>query len=154
MRMSVLFLGFSMLVLFGFPSAAYAARPEDLGKFDYWRTYVVYEGKNPVCYMSLTAKPPKESAKKNKRGNVILMITHRPAESSFDVVSYTAGAHYQASTDVLVRVDDKKYHLFTKGSTAWARDAATDQAITLALRKAYKAAFIGKLAAGGRWLMM
>lgn len=143
-------------LLFISPSVANAARPKSLGQYGYWRTYVLYEGKNPVCYMSLTARPPaqknkkRKKNKKSKRGNVVLMITHRPAESLFDVVSYTAGARFQSSTDVIVRADGRKFPLFTKNSTAWARDAITDQALTVALRKDFNAIITGHLALGGK----
>ncbi|MGE0109074.1 MAG: invasion associated locus B family protein [Bdellovibrionales bacterium] len=138
----------SLLVVF--PGPTKAASPKKLGTFGYWHTYVLYEGKDPVCYMSLTADPPHKKGKENQRGNVVLMITHRPAESSFDVVSYKAGAQFKPSTDVVVRADGKKFHLFTKNDTAWARDSATDQALTLALRKDFNAVVTGQLASKGK----
>lgn len=109
-------------------------KTEKLGKFGNWSAYVVYEGKNPVCYMSLTARPPEAKGTKVKRAPVTLMVTHRPAESSMDVVSYSAGMKFKAGTDVEVHIGDKNYNLFTQDDTAWARDALTDKAIAAAMR--------------------
>jgi hypothetical protein len=109
-------------------------KAETLGKFGNWSAYVVYEGKNPVCYMSLTARPPEAKGAKVKRDPVTLMVTHRPAESSSDVISYSAGMKFKAGTDVEIHIGEKNFSLFTQDDTAWARDALTDRSIATAMR--------------------
>lgn len=120
-------------------SPAHAA-PESLGKYGYWSTYKMMEGQNPVCYMSITAKAPAAKQTKDKkqkairRGDVVLMITHRPAEGATDVISYAAGTKFRPASDVAFKMGDRSFSLFTQGDTAWARDQATDKAVAAALR--------------------
>lgn len=109
-----------------------APKAENLGKFGFWSAYVIYEGRNPVCYMSLSARTPE--AGKTRREAANLMVTHRPAESSTDVISYAPGFKYKQGSDVTLQIGDKSFSLFTQDSTAWARDAATDKAIAAAMR--------------------
>ncbi len=120
---------------------------KSLGKFGNWSSYVVYEGKNPVCYMALTARPKDP---KGKREAVSLMVTHRPAESSTDVVSYAAGLKLKAGEDVEARIGDKTFNLFTKDDTAWARDAMTDRAVVMAMRTANTQMVLKGVAADGK----
>lgn len=110
-----------------------ASSPEQLGKFGFWTAYKMTENGQPVCYMSITTRPAAEK-KKPKRGEVILMITHRPADNSTDVVSYTAGLKYKPSSEALVQIGSQKFDLFTQGDTAWSRDVATDHALATAIR--------------------
>ncbi len=140
------------MVVFSFLafSSAQGATPKSLGKFGYWQTYLLYEGKAPVCYMTLTANPPRKKKAKSKRGKVVLMITHRPAESAYDVVSYSVGTKFKSSSDVVFKADGKNFNLFTKSDTAWARDSITDRALTHALRKDYSVVIKGKTASGAK----
>jgi hypothetical protein len=62
------------------------------------------------------------------------MITHRPADNSTDVVSYTAGMKFKPASEAVVTVGAKKFSLFTQGDTAWSRDAATDHELAAAIR--------------------
>ena len=131
---------------------AQAAAPKPIGKFGYWSAYQMVEGQNNVCYMSITAKPPekKDDKKKKtiKRGDVVLMITHRPSEGSTDVISYAAGTKFKSASDVTFKIGGKDYNLFTQGDTAWSRDQATDRAIAEALRSATNMTVTGTLASG------
>jgi hypothetical protein len=129
---------------------AQAAGPKSLGKSGFWSSYSLGEGKQAVCYMSLSAKPPqpKNVSKAAKRGEVVLMITHRPAEDATDVVSYTAGLKFKPSSDVALKIGAKQFDLFTQGDTAWSRDAATDHALAAAIRAGQSLTITGVAASG------
>lgn len=132
---SILFSVFVLAALIAQGAAARAAAtPETLGKFGYWMAYKMTENGQPVCYMSITSRPPPSKDKKLKRGDVVLMITHRPADNSTDVVSYTAGLKFKPSSEVVITAGAKKFNLFTQSDTAWSRDSATDHALATALR--------------------
>jgi len=125
-----------------FPVIADASQPKKIGRYSYWTVYKLKQNKNYVCYMSITAKPPKN---KKHRGNVTLMITHRPSENVFDVVSYDVGARLKPDSNVKVLIGKKRFSLFTSGNTAWARDSETDRALTMAIRSGYFVTFMGYL---------
>jgi hypothetical protein len=116
--------------------AAHAAAPEakPLGTFGKWTAYTSAEAGKPICYAVL--KPAKTEGDYKARGDVMLTVTHRPAEKAFDVVSVVAGYQYQPDSDVAVNVGGKSYALFTSSDRAWARDAATDKQIVQAMTKA------------------
>jgi len=132
------------------PAPAQAAVPKPIGKFGYWSAFQMMEGPNPVCYMSITAKPPEKKGDKKavKRGDVVLMITHRPAESTTDVISYAAGAKFKSAADVTFKIGAKDFSLFTQGDTAWSRDQAADHAVVTALRTSASVTVNGTLANG------
>lgn len=143
----------TLCVVFGFvlfaDTGTALAAPKSLGTFGYWATYQMNEGNASVCYMSITAKsPPKKGEKKSKRGDVVLMITHRPSEGSTDVVSYSVGAKFKPASDVTVKIGSNSFTMFTQQDAAWAHDSATDRAIAAALRSGASATFTGQLASG------
>ncbi|MDD5586697.1 MAG: invasion associated locus B family protein [Alphaproteobacteria bacterium] len=111
-----------------------AEAPKDLGKSGLWAAYRMPEGGQPVCYMSLTVSPPQAKKQKGRRGDITLMITHRPADNSTDVVSYTAGMKFKPASEAAVTIGSQKFGLFTQGDTAWSRDASTDHALAAAIR--------------------
>lgn len=149
---------FLMAIFFACPAHA-GQDVKTLGSFGKWAAYVFREGGKPVCYMTLRpqkaewknspAPSPKNKKEKiakrekvaaktptPKRGDMLLMVTLRPAESYDPVVSYRAGYQFKQSTEASVRFGPKPYSLFTEKDQAWARSAAIDIAITKALRKA------------------
>lgn len=76
------------------------------------------------------------------------MITHRPSESSSDVISYAAGTKFKPASEVQVSVGAKQFSLFTQSDTAWSRDAVTDHAIASAIRHGASMTVIGVSAQG------
>ncbi len=130
-----------LVSVFASSPALAAGKTEILGKFGYWTAYAMQENKQPVCYMSIMARSPK--GEKAKRGDVILMITHRPGENVTDVVSYTAGMKFKPGSEAVIGVDSRQFSLFTQDDTAWSRDSATDRAVSAALRKGSNAIVTG-----------
>lgn len=142
---------FLFLVLFSVTPTHAAAVPQKLGKFGYWSAYTITEQGQPVCYMTLTAKPPPDKskkAKKTKRGDITIMITHRMQEGSINVFSYSAGTKLKSATEAVITIDKVKFDLFTQDDTAWSRDAQTDRALALAIRKGGTLTFTGLNAKG------
>lgn len=117
-------------VLFG--QSAHAADPKLLGSFKDWNAFAFDEGGHKVCYMS--SQPKKKDPANAKRGDIYVLVTHRPAEKSFDVVSFIAGYPFKKDVEATVDVGAKNFKLFTDGETAWARDADTDKAVVAAMK--------------------
>jgi Invasion associated locus B (IalB) protein len=121
-----------LLVSTALPAQAKATDPQrPLGTFGNWHTFAFAEHDQQVCYMALVKTPPVN--KKFKRSVIRLMITHRPAEGSKDVISYSPGYMFKPESTVTVRAGGKTFDLFTTKDTAWARDAMTDHAIAMAI---------------------
>lgn len=131
-----LFLVASILLAFFAPVKAMASEPSLIGEFGQWSAYVFDENGGKVCYMA--AKPDKAEGKYSKRGDVVALITHRPAEGTKNVFSYMSGYGYQKGSNVDLAVDGKKFSLFTQNDMAWAADAAADASLTEAIKKGSK----------------
>lgn len=143
----------ALILGFSLPSSAYAVqKPIKLGQYSYWAAYKLGKGRKTVCYMSLVAKPPKPRKRAAKqRGDVNLMITHRPSEGTLDVVSYSVGGMLKPGSTVNVVLGNKKFNLFTNVDTVWSRETATDHALSMAIRAGSFVSFLGYLKSGGKF---
>lgn len=113
--------------------AASAQDVKVLGTFGKWTAQTYKENGANVCFM--TVKPDKSEGNYKTRGDVQFMVTHRPADRAFDVVSLAAGYQYAPDSDAVLTATGKKFNLFTSGERAWARDAKTDKDIVQTLTK-------------------
>lgn len=123
---------FAFLTMLVMSGATYAADPKAIGEFDDWTAYVYVEGNNKICYM--VSKPKKAEGSYTKRGDVFVLITHRPAEKSKNVFSFVAGYPLKQGSEVTASVGNQNFKLFTQNETAWAPDEATDNRLTHAIR--------------------
>jgi invasion protein IalB len=134
LRLCVCVFAFAAAVsLAAMSSSARAQDVKVLGTFGKWIAQTYKENGANVCFMSL--KPEKSEGNYKARGDVMFMVTHRPAERAFDVVSVMAGYQYAQDSDAVLTSGGKKFELFTSGDRAWARDAQTDKAIVQLLTK-------------------
>jgi hypothetical protein len=113
---------------------ALAAEPKVLGSFKDWNAFAFDEGGHKVCYMS--SQPKKKEPAGAKRGDIYVLVTHRPGEKSFDVVSFIAGYSFKKESEAVVELGGKTVKLFTDGETAWARDADTDKSLVAGMKDA------------------
>ncbi len=113
------------------PAAAQDSRLIDT--FGSWSAFVRTEAGKKVCYMG--SVPEKEKGKYQRRGDTFVLVTQRPAEKRFDVVSVEAGYTYHEGSEVTVRIGGQGYPMFTSGGGAWARDAKADRALVTAMKR-------------------
>lgn len=115
-----------------FISAANAATV--LGEYSDWIAYTDRENGNLVCYMAST--PKKDEGKYTKRGDIYVVITHRPKEKSFNVVNFVAGYQYKSGAPVTVKIGSKTIdNLFTEGDKAWATTDDVDKSLVDTMKK-------------------
>lgn len=125
---------FALIAFFITASPAHA---NVLGEHGDWVATQLSEAKKPLCYMS--AAPQTSKGKYKKRGDVYAIITHRPAEKSFGVVSFQAGYTLKKDAPVTVTIDTKKtFKLFSQGEFAWTTEASDDKALVKAMRSGGK----------------
>ena len=128
------------------PPTAAGAKAEHLGDAQAWSAFAETDKNAKACY--LVGRPMKVEPDNLKRGDVYVYVTHRPAEKSYNVVSFAAGYPYKDATDAELTVDTHKFALFTSKESAWSRDAATDKAVVDAMAKAKQAVLKGTSARG------
>ena len=109
-----------------------AAEAEVIDNFQDWTAFAETEGGEKVCYVA--SAPEMAEGKYRKRDDPYVLVTHRPAEKSIDVVSVRAGYTYKKGSDVEVNIDGQRFTLFTDDGRAWARDTKTDRALATAMK--------------------
>ena len=110
-----------------------ARKVEQIGVFDDWTAYIFKDKKEKVCFVS--SMPFKSAGEYNRRGDVFLMVSHRPKEELFDVLTFVAGYTYKPRSDVVLRVGKLKADLFTSQDTAWSKNLSTDREIAEAMNR-------------------
>lgn len=101
------------------------------GAYGDWSLYEFQQDGGPVCY--LASRILKSSESVPGRRPSFMLITNRPGEGRWGVVSVVAGYAYQEGSTVTVAIGRRQFHLFTDRDTAWAEDS-DDPLIVAALR--------------------
>lgn len=123
--------GLALVLLSATPQGARAQDVEYLGSNRDWHAFQYMENGNPVCYIA--SKPTSEEGNYTSRGDVFLLVTHRPGENSTNVVSILTGYTYESGSEVEVTIGNRTFSLFTDQDTAWATDE-DDQALIEAMK--------------------
>ncbi len=110
---------------------AAAQDPETLGSFKDWAAFSYAEKDAKVCY--LVSAPLDTDPKNVRRGDIYVMVTHRPADQVRDEVSVIAGYPYKEKSGVEVTIGGATFKLFTSGENAWMREAKDDSALVRAM---------------------
>src|SRR5690606_1662108 len=97
-----------------------------------WHAFQYTENGNRVCYVA--SKPTRSEPTDVRHGDVFVLVTHRPAENSRNVVSVMVGYSYRPGSEVQATIGGTTFPLFTEQNTAWSRDAASDEALVAAMR--------------------
>ena len=131
---------FFFLMLFSVPCSAQnlidAKKVQHIGVFDDWNAYIFNDKKDKVCFVS--SMPLKSTGEYTRRGDVFLIVSHRPEEKLFDVLTVVAGYTYMPRSEVQFRVGNVKANLFTSEDTAWAKNLKTDTEIARAMNKSVR----------------
>jgi hypothetical protein len=130
--------GFGMLASVILPlSSALAQDAKPLGGQNGWTAWTLGEKSGKVCY--LVGHPSKSEPANASRGRVDMLITHRPADKSLNVVNLDLGYGAKEGAKAELEIDGKKFTLFIDKESAWANDAAGDALITGTLFKGKRA---------------
>ncbi len=113
-----------------FAVAAYAQ--EVLGTYDAWTAFNDKASGKQICYVG--SKPKKTEGNYTKRGDVFVLVTHRPAEKVVGEISFEAGYTFKTGSEPTVTIGSRTFTLFTKGSNAWAQDASADKSLVAAMK--------------------
>ncbi|MGB0749752.1 MAG: invasion associated locus B family protein [Magnetospiraceae bacterium] len=124
----------ALTIVFVWPQLATAQALESRDKHGYWWVFQNKDTDSTLCYMA--SEPTRKQGNYTKRGDVYAMITHRPNDKTYHVVSITTGYTYDTTKPVEVAIDgDKKFNLFPHGEDAWANDEKDDKALVVAMRR-------------------
>jgi hypothetical protein len=137
----------SLIVLLSFvPLARAGEEAKVLGTFRSWTAYQYAENGKSVCFMA--SKPTSSLPAGSRRGEIYVMVTHRPGENQNSVVSVVNGYSFRPNSEVAMTIGRQNFALFTQGDTAWARDGAADKAIMQAIKGGSTMTVVGTSARG------
>tara|TARA_Y100001970_G_C14143239_1_gene808380 strand:- start:994 stop:1521 length:528 start_codon:yes stop_codon:yes gene_type:complete len=108
--------------------------PKIIGEYKSWIALKYKEKGKLVCFIS--SSPTKWSSKPKgvNRGDIYILVTHRPSFGTRDEVSVYVGYPFKKKSEVIASIDGKNFRLFTDEKTAWARDSKTDKKLVQAMR--------------------
>ncbi|MCV6598974.1 MAG: invasion associated locus B family protein [Alphaproteobacteria bacterium] len=136
----------ALLVLITITNSAFASEPTLIDAHGDWESYTFTEESGRVCYMAST--PKSSVGKYTYRGDIIAMLTHRPGDNSKNVFSFKTGYSFKANSEVTLKIDNKRWKLFTDKDTAWAKDERTDNEIAEAIQRGSKMTIEGHSSRG------
>lgn len=110
---AALFAGAALLLLWT-PDA----RADFLGKFQDWEAHARTDGGAKVCYAA--SVPSKSEGKYTRRGDVFLLVSHRPADKQIGFVSIEAGYSYGKNSKITARIGGASFPMFPDGGLAFA----------------------------------
>lgn len=125
-----------------------AARSETkrIGSFKNWDAYEHTDKGNKLCY--LHAQPEKKEPAGARRGEIYILVTHKPKEKIRNEVSIYFGYPLKDGVPAQAAIAGTNIEMFTHEEAAWAADAATDQKLVEALRKGNKLVVKGESTRG------
>lgn len=108
------------------PAANQSKAPETkkLGDFKKWQAYQLDAKDGRICY--LHGLPSKQEPANAKRGEIYLLVTHKPAKKIRNEVSIFFGYPLKDKSSVEASVEKDRIALFTHEQAAWAPDPETD----------------------------
>lgn len=111
-----------------------AETPKMLGEYGDWTAWTFNDRGNTICYMSST--PKKDEGKYTKRGDIYVSVTHRPAEKSYDEVSFEIGYPFKTSAPFVIKIGNQTFDkTFTEGDKAWTVNADEDKKLITAMKR-------------------
>ncbi|MBX3453901.1 invasion associated locus B family protein [Ferrovibrio sp.] len=105
-------------------AAATPPETKRLGSFKSWQAYQLDGKDGRICY--LHGLPAKQEPASARRGEIYLLVTHKPAKNVRNEVSIFFGYTLKDKSSVEAVIDKDALSLFTHEQAAWARDPETD----------------------------
>ncbi len=97
----------------------------------------------------MASSPQKDEGKYTQRGDIYVVITHRPAEKSFDVVNFVAGYVYKRDAKVVVKIGKTTIDkMFVDKDKAWAVSEKVDRELVEAMKKGERMIVTGESSKG------
>lgn len=100
----------SLTIIWATPGAAEDA-PKLLGQHKDWSAYTYGSGDSKICYV---LSEPKEMLPRNAtRGDVYLMVTHRPAKKVTNEISMRVGYQFSDKSNPYAEIGSDQFQMFT-----------------------------------------
>jgi hypothetical protein len=132
------------------PAAAVAggAEPVLIGQFGTWGAYTATPNGKKVCFALAKPTSSKTNPPNRPRDPAYAFVSTRPSEKVFNEVSVMIGYALKPGSESTVEVGGASYAMYTQGDGLWIKNAAEEERMVEAMRRASDAVVKGVSAKG------
>jgi hypothetical protein len=132
------------------PAAAVAggAEPTLIGQFGTWGAYTAMPNGKKVCFALAKPASSKTNPPNRPRDPAYAFVSTRPAEKVTNEVSVMIGYTLKPGSESTLEVGGASYPMYTQGDGLWIKNAAEEERMVDAMRKAADATVKGVSAKG------
>jgi hypothetical protein len=132
------------------PAAAVAgaAEPVLIGQFGTWGAYTATPNGKKVCFALAKPTSSKTNPPNRPRDPAYAFVSTRPSERVFNEVSVMIGYALKPGSESTLEVGGASYAMYTQGDGLWIKNAAEEERMVEAMRRASDAVVKGVSAKG------
>lgn len=132
------------------PAAAVAggAEPTLIGQFGTWGAYTATPNGKKVCFALAKPSSSKTNPPNRPRDPAYAFVSTRPAEKVVNEVSVMIGYTLKPGSESTLEVGGAAYAMYTQGDGLWIKNAAEEERMVEAMRKAADVTVKGMSAKG------
>jgi hypothetical protein len=129
-------------------AVAGGAEPTLIGQFGTWGAYTAAPNGKKVCFALAKPSSSKTSPPNRPRDPAYAFVSTRPAEKVTNEVSVMIGYAIKPGSESTLEVGGASYAMYTQGDGLWIKNAAEEERMVEAMRKAADATVKGVSAKG------
>jgi hypothetical protein len=118
------------------PAIAGSAEPTLIGQFGTWGAYSATPNGKLVCFALAKPASSKTNPPNRPRDPAYAFVSTRPAEKVVNEVSVMIGYQLKPGSESTVEVGGASYAMYTQGDGLWIKNAAEEDAMVQAMRRA------------------
>jgi len=118
------------------PAAAGGAEPTLIGQFGTWGAYTATPNGKKVCFALAKPSSSKTNPPNRPRDPAYAFVSTRPAEKVVNEVSIMIGYALKPGSESTIEVGGASYAMYTQGDGLWIKNAAEEERMVDAMRKA------------------
>jgi invasion associated locus B (IalB) protein len=118
------------------PAVAGSAEPALIGQFGTWGAYTATPNGKKVCFALAKPSSSKTNPPNRPRDPAYAFVSTRPAEKVTNEVSIMIGYALKPGSESTLEVGGASYAMYTQGDGLWIKNAAEEERMVDAMRKA------------------
>src|SRR5947199_1636035 len=118
------------------PATAGGAEPTLIGQFGSWGAYTATPNGKKVCFALAKPASSKTNPPNRPRDPAYAFVSTRPAEKVVNEVSFMIGYAQKPGSESTLEVGGASYAMYTQGDGLWIKNAAEEEKMVEAMRKA------------------
>jgi hypothetical protein len=118
------------------PAVAGSAEPTLIGQFGTWGAYTATPNGKKVCFALAKPSSSKTNPPNRPRDPAYAFVSTRPAEKVTNEVSIMIGYSLKPGSESTLEVGGASYAMYTQGDGLWIKNAAEEERMVEAMRKA------------------